>query len=518
MFRDKSLNFIDKIRSCFPRVTFRKFSANQAGAVVLLFGLTLIPIMGFVGGAIDYAYAYRARAKLQNALDAAALAAGRELDISSNESSAQQVAMDTMAANLGSDFPPGYTVNLNIAGTVVTATANVTVDTYILGVLGIDTFPVGATSTVNIAGGTFEVVMVLDNSGSMAGSKITSLRTAASNLVDILFSNQQSSDSVTISLAPFAATVNVGSQYSAASWMDQTGASSIHSENFDSNVTRWDRLNAMNNVSWGGCVEVRPAPHDTDDTPPNGGDSLFVPLFAPDEPDKSGYYNNYLDDDEGSCSVSGGSNYDRQRRICKYDGENADTSLSNGTRRGPNHLCDSGPVQILTNNSGQIKTAINAMQAYGGTNIMEGLMWGWRLLSPGEPFAEGKPYNEPNNTKIMILMSDGTNWHGGLGNHNQSWFNAFGYHAQGRLGSPSNSTSTLRATMNTRTSESCVNAKAAGIVIYTLALEITDQTTQDMLEACASGSNRFFTLNNSNQLDDAFQAIAQEISKLRITG
>lgn len=500
---------------------FKRFLKDRGGAVVLLFGLTLIPIMGFLGGAVDFANSYRVRTVLQNALDAAALAAGRELDTSGSESEAQQVGQTALDANLPPGFPAGLSVNFEVDEKVVNATASINVDTFVLGVVGVNHLSVDVTSTVNISGGTFEVVMALDNSGSMQGGKISDLRDAAKTLVDILFSNQLSSEHVSMGLVPFAATVNIGTAYANSTWMDLAGQSSIHNEHFDAPVTRWAMFNAIPNASWGGCVEVRPAPHDVTDSTPSVGDpdSLIVPLFAPDEPDTGGYYNNYIDDDDGACPwwVSGGSNYTRQRRTCKYTGENADTNLANGTRRGPNHLCDSQAVQPLTNNHGQITTAINAMNAYGGTNIVEGIMWGWRLLSPNEPFAEGKPYDEPNHTKILILMSDGANWHGGLSNHNQSWFNAFGYHAQGRLGSPSNSTSTLRATMNTRTAQACTNAKAAGIVIYTLALEISDSTTEDMLRDCASGASKYFTINNSNSLEAVFEAIAQEISKLRIT-
>ena len=43
------------------------------------------------------------------------------------------------------------------------------------------------TSIVNIAGGTFEVALVLDNSGSMSGSRISDLKTATKNLTNILF-------------------------------------------------------------------------------------------------------------------------------------------------------------------------------------------------------------------------------------------------------------------------------------------------------------------------------------------
>ena len=62
-----------------------RFAADRKGAVALLFGLTLIPMLGFVGGAIDYANAYHTRSKLQNALDAAASAVGREVDSGASE-------------------------------------------------------------------------------------------------------------------------------------------------------------------------------------------------------------------------------------------------------------------------------------------------------------------------------------------------------------------------------------------------------------------------------------------------
>ncbi len=60
----------------------------------------------------------------------------------------------------------------------------------------------------------------------MAGNKIDSQKTAASNLVDTLFTAAQNSnktDPIKIAVVPFAASVNVGSQYANASWMDTTG-------------------------------------------------------------------------------------------------------------------------------------------------------------------------------------------------------------------------------------------------------------------------------------------------------
>ncbi|MCK5495755.1 MAG: hypothetical protein KAI80_05040, partial [Hyphomicrobiaceae bacterium] len=159
------------------------------------------------------------------------------------------------------------------------------------------------------------------------------------------------SDKVAMSVVPFSGSVKVGTQYATAAWMDQTGQSSIHKEHFDSNVTRWQLFSALNNVSWAGCVETRPTPNDVTDTPATGGDTMFVPLFAPDEPNKSGYKNSYISDDKGNCpsGTSRGSNDVRQRRTCKYNGENASTSNVGATRKGPNHMCDSQALTTLTN-------------------------------------------------------------------------------------------------------------------------------------------------------------------------
>lgn len=500
----------------------RRFIKDRAGAVALLFGLTLIPLLGFVGGAIDYAQAYRTRTKLQNAIDAAALAAGRELDMGASQPDAQTAAMRVLQSNLGTDFPGGVTANFNFNGDAVTASAELSMDTLIMGVVGVNTLDIGVTSTVNISGGTVEVALVLDNSGSMRGSKIRDLKDAARRLTQILYQNDRTREGVKMGVVPFAAAVNVGSGYANASWMDTTGESSIHSENFDANVTRWEMLEAMRgNQRWAGCVEVRPSPHDTTDSAPTGGDSLFVPMFAPDEPDGGGggwgwgwssYNNSYLDDNGGSCS--GGAPVDdeeAQEKTCKYENERPRGGI------GPNYMCDPRPLQELTDNQGQVISSIENMNANGMTNILEGVMWGWRVLSPEEPFTEGLPYNEADNRKFMIVMTDGANTHTGTSTQNMSRYSAFGYAKNGRLRSPTDRTSGLVEAMNEKTLEGCTNAKTSDIIVFTIAFDVDDRDTIDMLRQCASGSSRAYSIDDGDALIELFEAIANEINRLRIT-
>jgi hypothetical protein len=63
---------------------------------------------------------------------------------------------------------------------------------------------------------------------------------------------------------------------------------------------------------------------------------------------------------------------------------------------------------------------------------MEGIMWGWRILSPAPPFTEGRPYDKKDNDKFLIVMTDGENWHQSRSNHNKSSYHAFGYASKGR--------------------------------------------------------------------------------------
>ena len=81
---------------------------------------------------------------------------------------------------------------------------------------------------------------------------------------------------------------------------------------------------------------------------------------------------------------------------------------------GPNASCTNTPITPLTDVSttaGQtsIKASIDAMSPDGATNVPEGMAWGWRVLSSGAPFTEGRPETEKGNDKVVIVLTDGAN-------------------------------------------------------------------------------------------------------------
>ncbi len=463
----------------------------------------------------------------------------------------------------------------------ITLTTDLSVPTYFLGIIGLNSINFHLKSQATLALGTLEVTMVLDNSGSMnTDNNIGTLRTAATNLANTVYNlgaTSTKTDPVKVGLVPFAAAVNVGPAFatnSSATWLDKTAIAPYNMDAMDGNantsngLTYLSHMNkpsgaASNYVTWGGCVEARKMPYDvTDDAGSSSNTStLFVPMFAPDEPDNwtcstgscsytgssssrryngapSGNqnYNNYLPDFGGTCSgtnsnwtcangsCSQGANEDVAfERTCKYGDASHKVTPAHitvgGIPGGPNFMCTTGAITPLTTSKSTVTTAISNMIALGATNIQEGLMWGWRTLSPGAPFDQGRSYSVNDNQKILILMTDGFNTYYPKTNSSllKSWYGAWGFVARNHLGSTSTNQSTLISKMNDRTVLACDNVKAAGITIYTVAFQVDDEDTVTMLRNCATDPSMAFVSTSQSALLSAFSAIGDDITLLRIS-
>jgi Flp pilus assembly protein TadG len=516
------------------------FQNDERGVVAVLFAITFAGLFLMAAVAIDYGRTGGELVRVQNAVDSAALAASHRLGLPDQDTTGPEKAAAYFKANMAKHPNVGVldSIKLDAASGQVDAKAKGTLLTSLLKAAGIHELGFKANSTVKRGKGTVEVALVVDNSGSMAGTYIADLRTAAENLVNVLFTGFEGTEKVKVGVVPFAASVNVGPANINAAWMDTKGLSPVHFENFDQPKTRFELLSEMG-ASWGGCVEVRPAPHDVTDSTPSEKTpaSLFVPMFNPDEPDGANdggnsYGNSYLPDYGGSCpapppeclahKASGACKTwsqppvlepaVAQKRVCKYLG----ATVSSG--QGPNYMCDSLPILPLTSDKSTIVSLVKTLQAKGGTNILEGVMWGWRVLSPEPPFTEGKPYDDPENDKFLIVMTDGENWHQARSNHNKSSYHSFGYAANGRLGTTYTNTA-LVAQMNTKTLAACQNAKAAGIKVYTIAFRLEAASpTRTMLANCASGPTETYVASDGQALIHAFESIGREIARLRVAG
>jgi len=388
-----------------------------------------------------------------------------------------------------------------------------------------DDMTVGATSDVMRSVKKLEIAMVLDNTGSMDGSKLTNLKLAATDFINQLAAAAARSSEpnpVKIGIVPFSNAVRIGSTttelnaYKAAAWIDAAGNAPASKQIFWNNgagalgatANRFTLLSNMG-VAWAGCVESRAAPYDVQETTPdiNAPETLFTPYFWPDEADNdSRAVNNYLDDEE----QSGWSWQRRQGNLGKYDESPGSSS------RGPNRGCTLQPISRLSTDWAALKAKIGNMTAVGETHIPLGMAWGWHLLSPHAPLADGVTYSTPNTTKVVLLMTDGDNTYNVNSNNNRSNYDGYGYIWQGRTGTTSNTASTRENAIDSRLSTICTNMKAAGIVIYTVRVEVTSGSST-LLQNCATTPDKFYDVQSAGNLTAVFSAIAGSIQNLRIS-
>lgn len=515
------------------RSFWQRFRHDASGNIVVMFGLVMLPMLWLIGAAIDYSRAMSVKSEAQATLDAAVLAGGKRVNIDSNADVEQTVRSFVEENAKDFNLDGSVTVDEVVIDSTegrIHAAATASAPASFMKLLGFEQISFDLAADAVVGNRSFEVALVLDNSGSMAGQRIADLRTAAGSLTDILFGDKPVHPKMSIGVVPFAGLVNVGTDNADASWMDTDGKSSIHKATFVGSKTRFEIYNDMN-VDWLGCVEARPAPYDTDDSEPgeHDKDTLFVPSFAPDEPDGNFHYlNSYLTDNGGSChgadvtsdacsNPSSAACEVRQKKTCKYEGATANISRAHGTRMGPNWLCDSSPITPISNVKSEVESAFSGMQAYGGTNIHEGVAWGWRVLSPSEPFTEGKAYDTRDNAKVIVLMTDGHNDVLDTITHTRSAYHAYGFYTDNRLDTGGdNSDEAMEQAINVKTLATCSNAKAAGIQIYTIAFGVDDEPTIDMLRSCASSPGMAFQSSTGSNLIATFQQIAQQINTLRL--
>ena len=163
--------------------------------------------------------------------------------------------------------------------------------------------------------------------------------------------------------------------------------------------------------------------------------------------------------------------------------------------------CTIPPILPMTNDKAALHQRIDAMQASGWTYIPEGLAWGWRVLSPSNPFTEGVAYTDPDWKKILVLMTDGANtvqW---------NWYN-FGPWAFKGVGS---------SVGDSKTTTLCNSIKAQGILVYTVAFQVGSSSTRQMLQDCATVPGNYFDAQNNAQLEAAFAKIGGDINNLRLS-
>jgi Flp pilus assembly protein TadG len=212
------------------RTAARRFASADQGNIAVIFALAAVPIISFVGAAIDYSRVNSARTSMQAALDSTALMLSKDLTNGTITTADIDARAKTYFASLYTDksstvsdssIQATYTPKDSSGIATIKVTGSGSLPTDFLKLAGYPTLGFGTNATAAWGNTRMRVAMVLDNTGSMdQNGKMAALQSAAKDMIDTLSSYNKQDGDVYISIIPFSKDVNVGTGYVDAPWIN----------------------------------------------------------------------------------------------------------------------------------------------------------------------------------------------------------------------------------------------------------------------------------------------------------
>lgn len=577
-------NFIDAFTVSTNR-KLKAFRKDCLGSVTHITAVAAIPMMIAAGAAIDTVRINREQVAFDAAVDSAALAVAADdraslSGLSSSQAATRIAELEAYAKKyMEENYTPQFgsnpvmDVKINITGQYIELTAAHDFPTTIMSLTGIDKINLVAQSQIMKAMRPIELTLVMDTTGSMAtDNKIDGAKTAARDLLNTVYGGTLAqvpeSEYLRVALVPFATGVrlNPNAYDFNLNWIDITGLNPLSKVNFNdaawNNYTTWAKLKKTSTTfhTWNGCVEARMRGTAAGGTDYNVNDvaptistpaTLFPAYFAPDTPsirsttaypsawrgkNWSGTYipetTTNPQETTGISAADGAKFTDpdllvyRQKNQAKYLNRVIGTESLTSATDGPWKGCAKSSIVPMTYKRANVEAGITAMAAAGNTLIAEGVAWGWRVLSPTEPFTkvEGSAsfsadtistYHHPRWLKIMVIMTDGDNdISAGVDTLNGTTYTAYGRGkeplANNRFGTTSNSSN--MPALDTAMSEACAKAKAEGIELYVTSFGSgVSSSTRAKLQACATDADNYQHASSSADLSAFFNHIGQDV-------
>jgi Flp pilus assembly protein TadG len=489
-------------RAKFPS-SLNAFSRDESGAVAIIFALTMVVVLSLVGGAIDYGRAVHARYQIQEAVDSAVLAAARVWQTENDINLAQEKGLVhynnnkplTFSSQV-SKFTPDFTAN------TISMEAEGVVPTPFLSLVRHEGYTVGAFAQARLdvgqnAGQSVEVSLMLDVTGSMAGTKITDLKLAAKDFIDIVVWADQSEYTSKVAIVPFATTVNVGSTAMANNVRGtlRTGSCLTSSS---------PCISLLSNLLAGLLPWVFGTPATWYQFPKasgSGTNTFKVSDRCVTERTGAAAYN---DDAPNTSSKKVGPGYFSNSNSA---GNCGDLIVNTGD-------AEVNTIQPLSSDKTMLKRRIDKLKEGGGTAGHLGTAWAWYMLSPNWGYLwpsanQPKAYGAEKLQKYAILMTDGE--------YNTMYCN--GAEAKNSNSGDINCNAT-NGQSYTQARTLCTNMKAKGITVYTVGFQLpsgTSSTSYQTLLQCASSPDKFFNAEDGTELRMSFRAIALEVAKLSLS-
>ena len=484
----------------------RKFKDDRKGDVAMMFGLMALIMMLFVGGAVDFGRWLHASKQTKNAIDAAVLAGGRVLQLEGNSAAAvtaaKAAAMKYYTENVRTRIAViNDTVAFDVtpAGTGFTASGNAYLRTPILALANISQLPllragaadfsIAKLATGGNAQNDLEISVMLDTSGSMSGTKISDMKLAAKDLVDIVVWDNQSTYTSKVAIAPFSADVILPASMNLAA-RGNPAATKTFSYTCSGGNGGGNNNKSSSSSSSSSNAKSNDDDDDDDDDEDEGGDTPQV------------------------CSVT------YQRTPCVVERKDAerytDAAPGDGTyvmtEYTSNGNCSQPLVNAvvpLSNDKTALKASIDGLVIAGATAGHLGTAWAWYTLSPNwanvfPASSQPKAYGAAKLQKIAILMTDGE--------YNTQ------YTVEGIRPGLQEAGVLANGSSVTQAKALCDGMKQSGITVYTVGFDLGgNQTAINTLNYCASSAGHAYNADGGAELRQAFRDIGLKISTLYLS-
>lgn len=518
------------------------------GTIAIAFGILAPMLIASIGLAMDVSQAYLVRQRLHGAIDASALAAAAT---SQEDDEIIQRVRDFLIMN----YPEEEIGILNEDDIDVTVTNNEVVvvaeaiyPTTFMRILGYQRITVASKVVVAREIKGLEVVLVLDNTGSLGATNMSAVRTAAKNFVQILFDRAAEPDDIVIGIVPYAGSVRVG-RYGLGQYhhnmLDEDGNVDIaagtagYGTPFVTLPAGVSYTSTHSGSGWYGCTKEHEASNynaaathisssrgqlwttnatgqcsSSNDCRGHGWNpSLNNNDPYPDDVDDdyAGPWDIYVSGryitSGQECDDFSGSGYSNSRcSSCSGTGGNCNRTYCYCWRSQPNESCPVAAVLPLTSSETTINAVLDSMSHSGSTYSNIGMAWGMRILSPDEPFVEGAEWGDEEWNKAVVLMTDGEM-------SPSSVYSAYGPAANENIGT---------GTLNDRLLEVCEWLKddPRNVIIYTVTFDHAtsdiSESTKDIYRECATDEDHYFDAPSQAQLITAFEQISGALSNLHL--
>ena len=520
----------------------------------MIFALFMFCAMLAMGGmAYDFMRHEQVRTRLQGVADTATLAAANL----NNALDPETVVNDYFAAAGLSDALTKTTPLEAVSSRVVTADADLTIDTAFLRMSGINSLDVSVTSTARHDMGDIEIAMVLDVSGSMDGNKEVRMREAARQFIDTVLPDPliPVDERPTVSIVPYNDMVNLGETaapyFNLEDTHDYSYCARLPSDSFTSTeldlteeierIGHFDRWNENTNT-----------PITRPQCPTNGLNEIM--LHSADATALKNHITDLRADTDGWTAISLGAKFgaallDPSTRTLTNN-MITDEHLPERVRDLPkDYIAESGVrntkvMVLMTDGDNTRQYDLKQQFKTGNSNVYyahvyrnyfnNGVSAAYSVYVP-ERAAQGKapwwfPYyhtyywNNPfvswgqshyrlSNAELFNRASIEHIGHEIYSGTAPGW-NDYIYYSNGYPQSRAHEVYIYADALNTQTRNICDAAKAEKITIYAVAFS-APSGGKELMQYCASSPSHYYEVN-SDTIALAFQAIGRNINQLRL--